>query len=86
MATQFEEVDDGAGKSLQRAIVLHLLECVGERRLRVDLRIALGGEAERDVEAALIALEREGVIELGELDVRTSTATGRLDALGLIGI
>lgn len=86
MAGRFDEVYEGVGASLQRAIVLHLLERPSERRSCLELHSALAGGAVLELEAALSDLEQEGVVELSGSEVRASRATQRLDALNLIGI
>lgn len=86
MAGQFEEVRGGGGTSLQRAIVLRLLERPSERRSRVELHEALASGTGLALDAALSDLEQEGVVELSGSQVRASRATQRLDALNLIGI
>lgn len=86
MTGDFQERDEGATSSLQRAIVLLLLDRRGDPRPRVELHDALLDCGGADLDAALDDLEREGVIELTSSQARASRATRRLDALNLIGI
>jgi hypothetical protein len=75
-----------SGARLERAIVLQLLTERGEQR---SSRVELGADLDADadtLEAALQALNAEGVLCLGDRDVWASRAARRLDELELIGV
>jgi hypothetical protein len=75
-----------SGAGLERAIVLQLLSDGGDRR---SSRVELGADLETDadtLEAALRALNEEGVLYLGDRDVWASRAARRLDELELISL
>jgi hypothetical protein len=74
------------GPTLERAIVLQLLRDDHQPRWS---QAALAGELEAEpatLQAALTALNGEGVLSLVEEEVFASPATRRLDELELIGI
>lgn len=85
MTSAGETVEDEKS-GLRRAIVLMLLDARGGPRPRAELFAALPSSDSAELNEALSDLERAGVVELGEDEVRASPATRMLDGLHLIGI
>ncbi len=76
----------GEDHGLERAIVLLLLSGDGQRAQPfTQLARELGADPQT-LERALQALSRTGVVELEGSEARASSATRRIDELGLIAI
>jgi len=86
MHTGSSESEAGAGRRLERAIVLQLLRDDREPRWsREELRAEIGAEA-LALEEAIGRLRAEGILGVEEARVWASRAARRLDELGLIGV
>jgi hypothetical protein len=86
MHTESREPRAVNGARLERAIVLQLLRDDREQEWSTpQLAVEMDLEAPA-LEHALGILERDGVLCLGQEEVRASRATRRLDELGLVGV